>query len=391
MVDREAMAGVELALAMLGVSQKELAVRLGVSPGQISKWKNGEYMSSEMEQRIKELTKIGDLSPSVVLWAGSLQNAKQWDKLFHYLAEMANEAGETGYDTYPLQDELDSLTWHTVHTLNEMGVAPPKAFPRDLVLDYDKADWEEIEIIYENPYVALVDKLYKSLVDVYGFYVAYVDGLLNDNALLEKLSGEDTENIEPCLMELAAAKLAVDQNFAPKFAEFRYKVHNDYRKWLTLLRDEALRAHVPIRAELMDMISESHDALGHEAEAKALGFTKSRLHPDIYMNELLVGMRILHQVLPEIMKKLGIYNDFKLDQSELHSAAHFYQASDDDDGNDNGKGNDDGNDNDGRQDQKHTDPPEMKSDVALGTPDASRAAAPRLPKKMRKKRAPQSF
>jgi len=378
MADREAMAGVELALAMLGVSQKELAVRLGVSPGQISKWKSGEYMSSEMEQRIKELTKIGDLSPAVVLWAGSLQNAKQWDKLFHYLAEMANEGGETGYDTYPLQDDLDNLTWHTVHTLNEMGVAPPKTFPQDLVLDYDSADWEEIEIIYENPYVALVNKVYKSLADVYGFYIAYVDELLNDNALFEKLSGEDTANIEPCLMKLAAAKLAVDQSFAPNFAEFRYRVHNDYRKWLTLLRDEALRAHVPIRTELMDMISESHDALGHEAEAKALGFTKSRLHPDIYMNELLVGMRILHQVLPEIMKKLGIYNDFKLDESELHSASRFYRAPDNDDGN----GNDDGNDE--PQDKNHTDTPEMKSDVALGASDVSRAAAPGLSKKIRK-------
>ena len=380
MVDREAMASVELALAMLGVSQKELAVRLKVSPGQISKWKNGEYMSSEMEQRIKELTKIGDLSPSVVLWAGSLQNAKQWDKLFHYLAEMANEGSETGYETYPLQDDLDILTSHTVDTLNEMGVAPPKTFPQELALDYDSADWEEIEIIYENPYVALVDKVYKSLVDIYGFYIAYVDELLNDNALFEKLSGEGTENIEPCLMELAAAKLAVDQNFAAKFAEFRYKVHNDYRKWLRLLRDEALRAHVPIRAELMDMISDSHDALGHEAEAEALGFNKSRLHPDIYMNELLVGMRILHQVLPEIMKKLGVYNDFKLDRSELHSADNFYQASDDDDAND----NDNDNGNDGPPDQKHTDPSEMKSDVALGTPDARRAAAPRLRKKTRK-------
>jgi transcriptional regulator with XRE-family HTH domain len=376
--DSEAMAGVELALAMLGISQKELAVRLGVSPGQISKWKSGEYMSSEMEQRIKELTKIGDLSSSVVLWAGSLQNAKQWDKLFHYLAEMANEGGETGYDAYLLQDELDNLTWHTVHTLNEMGVAPPKAFPRDLALDYGKIDWEEIEIIYENPYVALVNKLYKSYVDVYGFYAAYIDELLNDNTLFEKLSGEGTANIEPCLMELAAAKLAVDRNFAPKFAEFRYKVHNDYRKWLTLLRDEALRAHVPIRAELMDMISDSHDALGHEAEAEALGFNKSRLHPDIYMNELLVGMRVLHQILPEIMKKLDIYNDFKLDRSELHSVNNFYQTLDDVDTNDSDNGND------APPDQQHTDPSEMKSDVALGAPDASRAAVPKLPKKIRK-------
>ncbi len=45
----------------------------------------------------------------------------------------------------------------------------------------------------------------------------------------------------------------------------------------------------------------------------------ARLHPDIYMNELLQGMRIIHQVLPAIMKKLGIdEKDFTLDRSELY-------------------------------------------------------------------------
>lgn len=35
------------------------------------------------------------------------------------------------------------------------------------------------------------------------------------------------------------------------------------------------------------------------------------------MNELLVGMRIIHQVLPVIMKKPGIDEEFELDRSEL--------------------------------------------------------------------------
>ena len=52
--DQDAIDAIELALSTLGCSQKELAVRLQVSPTQISKWKKGEYMSSEMEDRIKE-------------------------------------------------------------------------------------------------------------------------------------------------------------------------------------------------------------------------------------------------------------------------------------------------------------------------------------------------
>jgi hypothetical protein len=35
------------------------------------------------------------------------------------------------------------------------------------------------------------------------------------------------------------------------------------------------------------------------------------------MNELLVGMRVIHQVLPAIMKKLGIDEEFQLNTSEL--------------------------------------------------------------------------
>jgi len=58
---------------------------------------------------------------------------------------------------------------------------------------------------------------------------------------------------------------------------------------------------------------------GHTAEAEALGFNAVRLHPDIYMNELLQGLRTIHQVLPAIMKKLGMdEKDFTLDRSELH-------------------------------------------------------------------------
>jgi hypothetical protein len=64
------------------------------------------------------------------------------------------------------------------------------------------------------------------------------------------------------------------------------------------------------------MVYESDEALGQEAERESLGFNSSRLHPDIYMDELLRDMRVIHQVLPAIIKRLGI-EDFKLDESEL--------------------------------------------------------------------------
>lgn len=311
---------VQLALQAQSCSQKELALRLGVSPTQISKWKNGEHMSHEMDVRIRAIAEIGEKDPVFILMSGSRGDAEKWEKLIHYLAEGVRECAETGYDTYPLENDLGLLCRNTFDALNSMGVSLPSRFPAELDFDYDHTfDGDESDLssqaIESNPYSATIEKIYSALNDVWGFYAAYVRELIDDDL---DLVDTDAENIEPCLIDLAASKIEVEPKFAPKFSEFRHRTKEDYVKWLTIVKDKAFRTGVPLRAELLDMVFASHEKIGHQAEAESLGLNASRLHPDMYMNELLCGMRAIHQVLPAILKKLGIDEEFKIDPSEFH-------------------------------------------------------------------------
>lgn len=310
---------IELAMQILSCSQKELASKLSVSPTQITKWKKGEYMSFDMENKVRKLLDIGDLDPSVILAFGHISHAQKWQKVITQLAESANDNGETGFEVAPLIDETDLVLSNLVATLRMIGYKFPSSFPSELENNYDSyIDWSDSfsEAIYSHEFCSLIYSIFCSFVDVYGFYAAYISELDSQLSIENPEFSSLIIDIEANLLNLAIIKSDTTLSELAGFQKLKREIEKDYREWIPQLKLYAFRSNIPLRAELMHLIDNEHGDIGVEAEAEYLGFNENRLHPDIYMNELLVGMRLLHQVLPVILDKLEI-KDFKIDDESL--------------------------------------------------------------------------
>ena len=311
----------KLVLQQTGYSQKQLSAEIKVSTAQISKWKSGEHMSLEMECRLKAIAEIGDRDPDVVYWTGGIDQADKWKKLVAHLTAVAIANAECSYESYPLHDESSTLLWNVFDAMIEAGATIPQEFPAEIDFDYE-VDYEENEelfkMLYEtNEYSSLIYKGLTSLAKLYDFYAAYIQEIMFEDSL--DLYSTDACNIEHCLFSLALVKIGAESNILSNYSEFKYKTLKDYKGWIEIVKNEVIKNRIPLKAELMALVSEDPDYLVHDAEAEALGFNSHRLHPDIYMDEILKSLRVIHQVLPAICKKLGITDEeLNIDESTLH-------------------------------------------------------------------------
>ena len=286
----------KLTLKTLNCSKTELAHRLGVSGGQISKWAiHGDYMSEDIKSKLRELCQIGDLPPNLVLQAKSLENAKKWAEFFEILAETAIEDQGAGYHCGFLEDFDYLAIVLTISVLDELGVELPENLPENLKFSVPLCEVEDLRDFFQNSHVKLIYEIYVGYVDLRQFFCAYIEDLLE----AEGIRDEDFE-IEVHLLNLAACKVETEPQIAPNFKAHKFTWVNWYTERITKLKNLAVQVGVPLKEELMDLVTKKPGLLSAAGERELLGLNKDQMHPDIYMNELLEGMREIRRDLQAI-------------------------------------------------------------------------------------------
>ena len=306
---------VEIALKELNVNQKKLAELLGVSTGQISRWKNhGDYISFELREKLAELSGVHDLAPELVLLTGSLVMAQQWEKVIRYGVLSAAEDNETGFVCAPLEDYEESIIpGHLADLFNELGVSFYGALP-SLVEDFcngkefDDETWEKF---YETPQIELLSKLLTAYTEIHAFHTAYLEEMTSYNDDVYDLTSE----LEDHYFHLAACKIEIDPKIAPNKSSHDWKWKQWYAERIADLKKIAVEKGTPLREELLKLLDDKTHKLNIASDAALFGFNNTKIHPDIYMNEILLSLRIINRVLPAIVKKLGIEDE--IDFSDL--------------------------------------------------------------------------
>jgi transcriptional regulator with XRE-family HTH domain len=298
---------VKLAVKELQCTQAALAKKLGVSEAQISKWIKGDHMSIDMRTKLTKLAKIGDCDPDFVTICGSLEDAKKYDALITYLINWNCEGIDFG-----LEPEVVSL--FLMDGLERIGFQIPKPFPTELIFDcgyeelYKEENEEISEFFFAHPLVNIINSIFRTYAEIDDFIALNIRNLgLNHPDFQENTLPEKNE-FELNQIDLAIAKADIDEKIAPLFGRFRNRVLAESFEQLDAIKRQAIESGVPLEAELFDLINKDAGTIEQEM---LYSDEKVIIHPDIYMNELLLNTRQTKKMLQKIMAKLEIEEDFE--------------------------------------------------------------------------------
>ena len=131
---------IEYIIKNTSLKQKDIAKKLGVTTGQISKWKQGEYIASE---RKEELNKLAGLFGQNDEWAVISKTKANSDAWFEYvLWHSSNEL----VSNREIEDEGDLKIPLIFIRLSQLGMSLPNKAPNVKKLKSGVDDWTDFDM-----------------------------------------------------------------------------------------------------------------------------------------------------------------------------------------------------------------------------------------------------
>jgi transcriptional regulator with XRE-family HTH domain len=207
------------------LKQKDIAKKLGVTPGQVTKWKNGEHISIKRRAELYELSGYDhrDFSDE--------EDFEDWSDYIYLLHK------QQGFYNREIDDECEFRTPRILETLSKLGVLIPDKAP--LVEKVDSDDFE-----YTN-----FDSVLIGLFESYSIFVNYLDRYLpadfsqDDSDIWEIQYELEAHSFQVAVIDFerenreGLLSIGVDENLLDNFINStRTNVERVIRSLLKLLR-----------------------------------------------------------------------------------------------------------------------------------------------------------
>ena len=169
--------------------QKDIAKILGVTTGQVSKWKNGEYISSD---RRNQLNEIDNLFGENVEWSMLVKTKESADAWNEYILWHNSD-----FHNREIEDEGDARIPHIFTLLSQLGTSIPGNTPT--IDEISRPDYEW------TPF----DRAISSILESYSVLVQWNDACFSSKLTDDKDFWEVASKIEATTLDVALIDVSV--------------------------------------------------------------------------------------------------------------------------------------------------------------------------------------
>lgn len=238
---------IEQIIESQNLTQKDLAAQIGVSPTQITKWKQGETIPIAQENKLKEAFGLfGDNPKFSLLMGNDSDKAKAWYNLFEYFYDEI--------DDFEVEGKI--FVEYFLLTLSELGVTLPED-PNVINSESEDSPWFEFLSTHSYDYQKRIHWAYT--------YMCPDESLDDNNYTLFNLY----QNIYHCAGEVALSKispeiitkLGASEN---KFRDFIRKTERESMGWISQLCENIFNKGVPLRKDYYRFVMDDPEELDED-------------------------------------------------------------------------------------------------------------------------------